>query len=141
MYRDPLETMTIGVEEEYLLVNTKTMDLADDPPDTLLSECEARMPNQVTPELMRSQIEVGTKVCHSMQDVREQLGNLRQVIRDVSNSHGLAPIAAATHPFARWADQKAYLSGAVCDAIERASRDWPTACHLRDACSRWCGRP
>ena len=101
MYRDPLETMTIGVEEEYLLVNTKTMDLADDPPDTLLSECEARMPNQVTPELMRSQIEVGTKVCHSMQDVREQLGNLRQVIRDVSNSHGLAPIAAATHPFAR----------------------------------------
>ena len=106
MYRDPLETMTIGVEEEYLLVNTKTMDLADDPPDTLLSECEARMPNQVTPELMRSQIEVGTKVCHSMQDVREQLGNLRQVIRDVSNSHGLAPIAAATHPFARWADQK-----------------------------------
>ena len=74
MYRDPLENMTIGVEEEYLLVDMKTMDLADDPPDTLLSECEAKMPNQVTPELMRSQIEVGTKVCHSMQDVREQLG-------------------------------------------------------------------
>ena len=63
MYRDPLETMTIGVEEEYLLVNTKRtpMDLADDPPDTLLSECEARMPNQVTPELMRSQIESAQK--------------------------------------------------------------------------------
>ncbi len=98
---------TIGIEEEYLLVDRETRDLADDPPqDTLLAECAALCEGQVGPELMRSQIEIGTPVCRTVPEARRELARLRQVVVDVTAQHGLAPIAASTHPFARWQQQK-----------------------------------
>jgi carboxylate-amine ligase len=97
---------TLGVEEEYLLVDKETRGLAIDPPKTVLSECEEILGDQVTTELLRSQIEVGTKVCRNIGEVREDLGRLRRTIIDVADRHGLAPIAASTHPFSRWAEQK-----------------------------------
>ena len=97
---------TLGVEEEYLLVDRETRGLAIDPPKSLLSECEAILGGQVTTELLRSQIEVGTKVCNNIGEVREDLGKLRRTIIDVAGRHGLAPIASSTHPFSRWTEQK-----------------------------------
>ena len=97
---------TIGVEEEYLLVDTETRGLVVDPPDTLMAEAEAKCGSQVTSELLRSQIEVGTKVCKNVQEVREDLARLRRIIIDVAANHGLAPIAASTHPFSDWTEQK-----------------------------------
>jgi carboxylate-amine ligase len=97
---------TIGVEEEYLLVDRKTRALIIDPPQSLIGECEERIGGQVTSELLRSQIEVGTRVCHSVQEVRADLARLRKGIIDVADRHGLAPIAASTHPFSRWSEQK-----------------------------------
>ena len=55
-------SFTVGIEEEYLLVDRDSRDLASDPPPTLLTECEKRLESQVSPELLRSQIEVGTRV-------------------------------------------------------------------------------
>ena len=98
--------LTIGVEEEYLLVNRETRALIIDPPQSLIGECEERCGGQVTSELLRSQVEVGTKVCRSVQEVREDLARLRSGIIEVAGRHGLAPIAASTHPFSRWAEQK-----------------------------------
>ncbi|MEX1265866.1 MAG: carboxylate-amine ligase [Woeseia sp.] len=97
---------TIGVEEEYLLVDKKTRGLVIDPPESLLGECEELCGSQVTTELLRSQIEIGTKVCNDIAEVREDLTRLRKIIIEVADRHGLAPIAASTHPFSRWADQK-----------------------------------
>ncbi len=97
---------TMGVEEEYLLVDKETRGLVIDPPKSLLAECEEIIGGQVTTELLRSQIEVGTKVCKNIQEVREDLGKLRRTIIDVAGRHGLAPIAASTHPFSRWSEQK-----------------------------------
>ncbi|MEQ8206675.1 MAG: carboxylate-amine ligase [Woeseia sp.] len=97
---------TIGVEEEYLLVDKETRGLAVDPPDSFLGDCEAECGSQVTTELLRSQVEVGTKVCSNVQEAREDLARLRRIIIDVADRHGLAPIAASTHPFSRWVDQK-----------------------------------
>jgi gamma-glutamyl:cysteine ligase YbdK (ATP-grasp superfamily) len=54
---------TLGIEEEYLLVDRSSRDLASDPPPEMLSECQARLPSRVTPEFLRAQIEVGTSVC------------------------------------------------------------------------------
>jgi carboxylate-amine ligase len=56
--------------------------------------------------LLRSQIEIGTKVCSTIQEVRDDLSRLRRIIIDVADRHGLAPIASSTHPFSRWVDQK-----------------------------------
>ncbi|NIA27067.1 MAG: carboxylate-amine ligase [Desulfobulbaceae bacterium] len=99
-------TFTIGVEEEYLLVDQETRALIVDMPESLMHECEERCGTQVTTELLRSQIEIGTKVCGDMREVREDLLHLRRSIKEVANSHGLAPIASSTHPFSRWQDQK-----------------------------------
>ncbi len=104
---NPLEPeFTLGVEEEYLLVDVETRALIVDPPQSLIGECEERIGGQVTSELLRSQIEVGTRVCHSVQEVRNDLARLRRGIIDVAARHGLAPIAASTHPFSRWSEQK-----------------------------------
>lgn len=94
---------TLGVEEEYLLVDPKTRDLAIDPPEDILKECQQLLPDhQVTPEFLRSQIEIGTKVCSNITEVRESLIELRSTVSTVANNHGLALMAASTHPFADW---------------------------------------
>jgi carboxylate-amine ligase len=102
--REP--SFSIGVEEEYLLVNQDTRDLAPEPPPALLAKCEAAFRGQVSPEFLRSQIEVGTVVCHSIQQARDDLIHLRSTVGAISNEFGLAPIAASTHPFAKWSDQQ-----------------------------------
>ncbi len=97
---------TIGVEEEYLLVDKETRGLVVDPPSSLLSECEEILGGQVTNELLQSQIEVGTKVCNNVQEAREDLARLRKSIIEVTGRHGIAPIASSTHPFSQWSEQK-----------------------------------
>ena len=99
-------SFTLGVEEEYLLVDKETRALVIDPPDTLMAEAEAKCGPQVTAELLRSQMEVGTKVCSNIQEAHEDLAKLRRNVIEVANNHGLAPIAASTHPFSSWKEQK-----------------------------------
>ena len=97
---------TMGVEEEYLLVDKETRALVIDPPQSLIGECEELVGDQVTSELLRSQVEIGTRVCKNVQEVRAELVRLRGAIIEVAGRHGLAPIAASTHPFSRWTEQK-----------------------------------
>lgn len=100
-------SFTVGIEEEYLLVDKASRDLVTKMPASMLEECAARCEGQqVSPELLRSQIEVGTRVCANMTEAGESLRLLRRTVIDVAESHGLAPIAASTHPFAHWAEQK-----------------------------------
>ena len=97
---------TIGIEEEYLLVDGETRDLMPDPPPAMLKECEALLEGQVTPEFLRAQIEVGTRVCETIAEARADLAHLRWTVAEVAARYGAAPIAVSTHPFARWERQK-----------------------------------
>ena len=97
---------TLGVEEEYLLVDLKTRDLVSDPPASLMEECAKLLGDHVSPELMRAQIEVGTIVCSNVKHARDEIKKLRSTIAEVSGKYGYAPIAASTHPFAKWLEQK-----------------------------------
>jgi len=97
---------SIGIEEEYLLVDKTTRSLAINPPKSLLKECKELLGNQVTNELLLSQIEIGTKVCNNIQEAREDLSRLRNNIVEVTARYGLAPIACSTHPFSRWSEQE-----------------------------------
>jgi len=99
-------TFTIGIEEEYLLVDRTTRDLAADPPKELMERCEAELPKRVTPEFLRCQIEVGTPVCETLHEARDQIAHLRGTIARISADYDLAPIAASTHPFATWQNQQ-----------------------------------
>lgn len=99
-------SFSIGIEEEYLLVDRVSRDLVPEAPEALMRECEGRLQGQVSPEFLQCQIEVGTRVCHSIGEARGDLQHLRASIAEIASAHGLAPIAAATHPFARWTEQR-----------------------------------
>ena len=109
---------TIGIEEEHLLVEPGSGALAVEPPEALLAECSGMMGGQINPEFLKCQIEVSTKVCCNLGDARTELVALRKAVSDVAARHGLAPIAASTHPFGRWSDQR-HSSGERYDRLAR----------------------
>lgn len=99
-------SFTVGIEEEYLLVDRETRDLVADPPASLMEDCEKALGIAVRPEFLRCQIEIGTPVCSTMADARAELAKLRRNIAECAAKYGLAPIAASTHPFADWSEQR-----------------------------------
>ena len=102
-YTEPL--FTIGIEEEYLLVDKETRDVASDPPEALFETCQKRVEGLVTHEFLKAQIEVNTKVCKTVAEARESLAAIRKTVVEVADQYGLAPIAASTHPFSHWQEQ------------------------------------
>ncbi len=102
--KDP--AFTLGIEEEYLLVDRQSRDLAVDPPPSLFEQAQAELGDRVSPEFLRSQIEVGTGICATIGEARQQLRQLRATIARIASVHGLAPIASSTHPFAEWEGQR-----------------------------------
>ncbi len=105
MSREP--SFTLGIEEEYLLIDPATGNLAAEPPDSILEHAQSLVPDQIiAPEFLRAQIEVGTRVCHSIAEARDSLAELRRAVRDAVAAEGLAFAAASTHPFAEWLSQQ-----------------------------------
>ncbi len=99
-------SFSIGIEEEYLLVDRETGNLIEEAPPTMLPEYQALLEGQVTPEFFQSQIEIGTRVCHTLDEARRELTRLRSAVSSVAERHGLAIIAASTHPNATYATQQ-----------------------------------
>lgn len=97
---------TIGIEEEYLLVDRATRDLVTEPSEALIEACQARVKDFVRPEFLRSQIEIGTRVCRTIGQARDDLAWMRRSVAEVAAENGMAPIAASTHPFAEWQEQQ-----------------------------------
>jgi carboxylate-amine ligase len=97
---------TIGIEEEYLVVDRETRDLIKSPPDAIWKELENVLGSQVTPEFLKAQIEVGTRVCSTVGEAREDLTRMRLGLSEVVNEYGAAIIASSTHPFANWLEQE-----------------------------------
>ena len=101
---DAVPEFTIGVEEEYLLVDKDSCALAN-APEALMDRCKSELEGQVSPEFLNCQIEIGTHVCKTVAEAREDLKNLRSTVARVAAEFNLAPIAASCHPFGDWKDQ------------------------------------
>lgn len=95
---------TIGIEEEYLLVDKETFALAH-APESLIDACKQDLEGKVSTEFLQCQIEIGTGVCATIAEAREDLAHLRRTVARHADAFGLAPIAASCHPFADWKDQ------------------------------------
>ena len=93
-------SFTFGIEEEYHLVDLESRDLAP-APQALMHALESVLGRQVAPEFLRSQLEVGTEKGRDFGATRRELSRLRATIAAEAGRHGLAPIAASTHPFGR----------------------------------------
>jgi glutamate---cysteine ligase / carboxylate-amine ligase len=102
--KDP--SFSIGIEEEYLLVDDTTRNLVREIPPQLFQDCEQALRGQVTREFLKSQIEVETQVHRNAPAAGEELISLRQTVARLAAEYGLAPIAASTHPFAMWRTQQ-----------------------------------
>lgn len=103
---DQVRDFTVGIEEEYLLVDPATRNLLQDAPVDFLKECERVLGGQVSTEFLQCQVEVGTKVCGSIKEATRDLAYLRRTVTELAEKHGLKVIAASTHPFASWHDLK-----------------------------------
>lgn len=97
-------SLTIGVEEEYQIIDPVTRELQSY--ITQILEDERLVLGQVKPELHQSIVEVGTTVCRTPQDVRAQLIELRRSVMELAGRKGLKIAAAGTHPFSHWANQE-----------------------------------
>lgn len=97
-------SFTIGIEEEYLLVDRDSLALSP-APQALMDACQSELQDQVSPEFLNCQIEIGTKVCATVGEAREDLKRLRACVARHAARHNLAPIAASCHPFSDWRDQ------------------------------------
>lgn len=102
--KDP--SFTIGIEEEYLLVDRASRDLVREIPDALFADCEQALRGQVAREFLKSQIEFETSIHRSPRDAGAELAYARRMVTDLAAKYGLAPIASSTHPFARWSAQE-----------------------------------
>ncbi|WP_372603651.1 glutamate-cysteine ligase family protein, partial [Actibacterium sp.] len=100
----PMPAFTIGIEEEYLLVDRETCALAM-APAALMEACAKELEGQFSPEFLQCQVEIGTHVCKTVAEARADLQHLRRTVARIAAEHGLAPIAASCHPFADWKQQ------------------------------------
>lgn len=102
---DDVPEYTLGIEEEYLLVDVETCALVD-VPDALMHDCVRELGDKVSPEFLACQIEVGTGICANIAEARADLGHLRRTIADCAAQYGMAPLAVSCHPFADWHSRK-----------------------------------
>lgn len=97
---------SFGIEEEYLLVDPATRDLAGDPEEGVVRAVQSALESQdigfAMPEFLQAQVEVATSVSPSIAELRRKLKGLRRTVIEVARDHGLAAIAASTHPIANW---------------------------------------
>ena len=97
-------SLTLGVEEEYQIIDPKTRELQSYITQLLMED--HRVLTQVKPELHQSIVEVGTVVCQTPAEVREELVQLRRGVMELAARKNLRIAAAGTHPIANWVTQE-----------------------------------
>src|SRR5258708_1151734 len=100
-FRPPL---TIGIEEEYMILDPQTRALAPSA-RLLLEEGEELLGERIKAEFMQSQIEIGTGICNDIHEARADLTHLRRTVSRIAADNGKSIASAATHPFSRWNEQ------------------------------------
>jgi len=95
---------TIGVEEEFQIIDPTTWELRSHVSE-LIASGTASLGDQIKQEMHQSIVEVGTKVCADVAELRQQIVTIRGDLAAAAERVGLAVAAAGTHPSAQWVDQ------------------------------------
>jgi glutamate---cysteine ligase / carboxylate-amine ligase len=97
---------TLGVEEEYMLLDGESFDLVQHV-DTVLSAAQnGELTDRIGPELMQSVVEISTPVCKSVADVDAELRKLRGLVSGIAGERGMRVGSAGTHPFSLFERQR-----------------------------------
>jgi carboxylate-amine ligase len=97
---------TMGVEEEYMLLDAETFDLVQHVDTVLSAVSEDEFVARLAPELMQSVLEISTPVCHDAGDVDRELRKLRTYVTGLAREQGLRVGSAGTHPFSLFERQR-----------------------------------
>jgi glutamate---cysteine ligase / carboxylate-amine ligase len=97
-------SLTIGIEEEYQIIDPETRELRSYVTEILKEESVVL--GEVKPELHQSMVEVATRVCRTPAEARAELVRLRRLVMDLAAKKGLRVVAAASHPFSSWLEQE-----------------------------------
>ena len=100
------DDLTIGIEEEYLLVDPETRDLAAKPPSGFMAKCKEKLGGRGTHEFLQAQVEIGTGVCRTVGEARAELSALRGAVSEAAEESGMRLMAASTHPWSHWHEQE-----------------------------------
>ncbi|MCW2606500.1 MAG: YbdK family carboxylate-amine ligase [Frankiales bacterium] len=123
---------TIGVEEEYQLVDAETLQLADRP--EVVPEAVALLGDRAQGEISTSQLEIGTDVVTTLAQVRSEVVRLRRGAAEAAARHGALLLAAGTHPTGHWRQQRLTPGVRYLELVERwgliALQQMITGCHV-----------
>jgi carboxylate-amine ligase len=111
-------SFTLGIEEEYQTVDPETRDLRSHIATEMLTKGKLRLEERVKAEMHQSVIEVGTRVCGSIQAAQLDLFDLRRNMIHLAEEAGLVLVAGATHPFADWRAQEIYPDPRYAQVVE-----------------------
>src|SRR5947208_6425696 len=100
------DAYTLGVEEEYMLLDGKTFDLVQHIDTVLAAVAGHELEPVINPELMQSVLELATPVCHTPAEVADQLRRIRGYVCGVARDQGLRVGSAGTHPFSLFERQR-----------------------------------
>ena len=95
---------TLGIEEEYQIIDPKTRELTSHDQE-IVENAAKELDEQVKAEMHQAVVEVGTTICNDIQDAKEQVSYLRKSISNIANNLGYKIGAAGTHPFSKWETQ------------------------------------
>lgn len=96
-------SVTVGIEEEYQIIDPVTLELKAGITEIMRTDDPVLF--DVKPELHQCQVEVGTKPCNTIQELRTDLTRLRRAVIEAAAQHGLSIAAAGTHPISSWQKQ------------------------------------
>ncbi|PYR36147.1 MAG: carboxylate-amine ligase, partial [Acidobacteria bacterium] len=95
---------TVGVEEEFQIVDPHTWELRSHVSELLASSASV-FGDSIKREMHQSIVEVGTKICANVEELAEEIIRNRRGLADAAERTGLRIAAAGTHPFSNWMDQ------------------------------------
>src|ERR1700753_1279702 len=95
---------TLGIEEEYMVLDPKTRELRSHE-QKIVTEGQKVLRDKVKAEMHQAVVEVGTDICRNVEEAYKDVSNLRKTIAGIAESLGLHVGASGTHPFSHWESQ------------------------------------
>jgi glutamate---cysteine ligase / carboxylate-amine ligase len=131
------EPFTLGVEEEYMLLDPQTFDLVQHVDTVLSAAQDGEFDERIGPELMQSVLEISTPVCKTATDIDRELRRLRSHVTQAAHGQGLRVGSAGTHPFSLFERQRITARDRYRNLVDQlqyvARRELIFGCHIHVA--------
>jgi carboxylate-amine ligase len=113
-----LPKLTIGIEEEYQIIDPESRGLTSYVQE-MLERGRVVLADQIKPEFLQSQVEVGSRICQDLKEARAEVVRLRSELAELAASGGFKVAAASTHPFSSWLQQQVSIGERYTQHVER----------------------